>query len=196
MTDIEEHEQYVRESAWGLIVPGFTRLDVIRELLGEMVEYDPDSPLTRERAEQLVTELWQVRLEQLSGPANHPTDDERVARAFELLNAEGIIASMNLGFSRQDAIIESRRLANDELDRGYVYFHEQDAARLGWPPAELFIGFGVVATDEAGWEAGSLPVAQRLARVLADQGLTVDWDGTVDSRIRVVDVVWLRPLPV
>lgn len=196
MSDVESHEQYIRESAWGLIVPGFRTLAEIRQALGEMVEYDNDSPLTRERAEQLVTELWEVRQHQLRGPATHPTDDERVDRAFEILRAEGIIATMNIGYTRQDAIDESEQLANNEAGRGYVFFHEQDAARLGWPPAQLYIGFGVVATDNAGWEAGALPVAQRLAAVLAEQGLTVEWDGTVDTRIRVDDVVWLRSLPV
>jgi hypothetical protein len=193
---MQEQEDYLREQAWGLIVPGFTTLTDVTENMVELVEYDDGNPLTGERAAEIVRELWDQRLAELAeARGTDPTDDERVGAAFELLRTKGILASMNLGFERSEAVEESERLLGGTQGERYVYFHGQDAARLALPDAELFIGFGAIAPDAKLWKALSLPVAQRAVDALRAQGLTVRWNGSVDERIAVVGVTWLRPLP-
>ena len=72
-------------------------------------------------------------------------------------------------------------MANKLVPIGYAFYHGQDtwdASECG----ELLLAFGCIcATDEAAAEVGKI-----VRDVFAQHGLSVDWNGDVHSRIRVV----------
>ena len=191
------HEQSFCEEAWALIAPGFTTLDEMLEVMIELVEYDDDNPMTVERAEQIVRHYWAHRQAELDAPGpRKPSDDERVTAAFAAIAAQGIVAEMNAGYTTDEAITECESaVAATGSGPGFVFFHGQGAARLAYPGATLYIGYGAVVAPGPGWVEVAETVANAAVAAFREQGLDAQWDGDVDHRIELRNVVWRKPLP-
>ena len=194
---VEDGLALVRQEAWESISPGFYPREEVKAVIVELVHYDPDLQVTEAQAAEIVDQLWTKRLDELAaGSSRHPTDDQRVETAFIRLKESGIVASMNLGADRGDAIHESELLvAESNVGLGYVYFHSQDANRLAYPNATLYIGFDAVIDDPDARDSAALDVARRTVAELESQGLTVEWNGSIESRIALKSIDWRRPLP-
>jgi hypothetical protein len=196
--DAAGSEECIRMDARNLIVAGFRTRDEVEAIALELADNAAD-PIGPDLVEQIVAEQWQLRLDQLAKPpSREPTDDVRVATAFARLGRAGVIASMNLGATREDGIESSKRLAFDQPDvRGFALFAEPDGARLGESGATLHVSFGAIGTfgtlEE--YEARNLVIATITRDALEDEGLTVRWDGSSAQPIEIVDLDWRRPLP-
>ncbi len=174
------NEQELHDALWSLIAPGFMRRADVSAAVAALVGGTP--------AVELVDALWELRLKQLREPVEHPTDDERVERAFEALRAEGVFANMNFGVNEANGVYESEAVI--PFGTPFAFFHQGDTARLGWPPAELSIFFG---TPDA---PGPRPnVGEQVRAAFEQQGLSLRWEGTVDDPIHLEGIVWMRPLP-
>lgn len=139
----------------------------------------------------LTERAWSERLAQQqswTGEADYP----KVVRAFQALADQAILARMNFACCQTCG---HQQIGDDVADidnwRGYAFFHEQDAERLGEEPCTLYLAYGTfddsVVTDAA--------VATEVAQALRDQGLQVEWDGTTTARVGVVNLRWRKPLP-
>ena len=187
---------YVTKIAWEAIAPGFQRKNDIVESISEMADDDDDLALTGTEAAALVDELWQKRLLELQRPGDHgSSDDVRVAAAFAALESTGVLARMNLGFDQGEGSDEARHLATTVGARGFVYFHQQDAHRLAYPNATLFLGWDAVGTSRDEYDATTLRLGEEIREALEHQGLTVEWDGTLARRPEVQHLTWRKPLP-
>ena len=191
------HEQYFCEEAWALIAPGFTSLDEVLEVMIELVEYDDDNPMTVERAEQIVRHYWAHRQGELDAPGPRaPSDDERLTNAFNRLKLQGIVAEMNIGFDKGEASTACEEIiAETGSGPGFVFFHGQDAAGLAYPGATLYIGYGAVVAPGPGWVEAAEKVANAAVAAFREQGLDAHWDGSIDHRIELRNLVWRKPLP-
>ncbi len=185
-----------------MIAPGFTPLSEVVESMRELAEDDEELGVDPDDAETLARDLWSARIVDLATPPGRlPTDDARVGMAFDALNRSGIVAWMNCGWDRGEASELCRDLARQAGARGYAYFHSQDAARLAHADAQLYIGFDAVPPagekfpSRAAFDAASVLIGQDVVAALTAQELQVRWDGTVESRVQVVDLDWRRPLP-
>ena len=195
-TAVSEAKAYVTQTAWEAIAPGFQDKDDIIESITEMADDDEDLPLSGAEAEAIVEELWQQRLLQLQQPGErNPSDDVRVAAAFAELEGTGIFARMSLGFDQGEGSDEARDLAKTTGARGFVYFHEQDANRLAYPDASLYLGWDAVGTTRDEYDAATIRLGEEIRAAMERQGLTVEWDGTLDRRPAVVHLDWRKPLP-
>lgn len=195
--DRAEAYAYLREQAWEAIAPGFAQRGEIEALFQELVEYDDTFPLSAADVRESIEELWARRLAELAvaGPRD-PSDDQRVEAAFAALTSSGVVASMNLGNDRGDATHESVELIRDgHGGPGFVFFHRQDANRLAYPDATLYIGFDAVIEDAGERDRVAQEVAQQAVSELKRQGLQVAWNGSLETRISIVNVNWRRPLP-
>ena len=192
-----EDEAYLREQAWEAIAPGFRTRDSVMESMVEGAEYDDESPLTGADARRIVDELWALRLAQLAIETARPRDDERVETAFAQLTAAGIVSTLHLGFDRGEGSDLGRELAERTSgSRGFAYFHAQDADRLAHPGLPLYIGFDALDHNEPEtYDAAAVAVGEEVRAALTANGLTVSWDGTVETRIMVTGLDWRRPLP-
>ncbi|RFA11752.1 hypothetical protein B7R22_17930 [Subtercola boreus] len=188
---------FLREQAWEAIAPGFAQRGEIEALFDELVEYDDTFPLSAADVREVIRELWAKRMEELAvaGPRD-PSDDHRVEVAFAALTSSGVVASMNLGNDRGDATHESISLIRDGRGGpGFVFFHRQDANRLAYPDATLYVGFDAAIEDAGERDRVAREVAQKTVSELERQGLQVSWNGSLETRIAVVNVNWRRPLP-
>jgi hypothetical protein len=191
-----EAQAYVTELAWEALVPGFQDKDDIIESISEMADDDDNLALTGAEAAAMVETLWQKRLIELQQPAERdPSDDVRVAAAFAELESSGVIARMNLGYDQGEGSDEAREIAKAAGARGFVYFHIQDANRLAYPDATLYLGWDAVGTTREEYDAASIRIGEEIRAAMERQGLTVNWDGTLASRPAVSILDWRRPLP-
>ena len=191
-----EATAYVAEIAWEAIAPGFTDKDDIIESISEMADTDDDLALSGLEAAEIVEELWKRRLLDLQQPnEREPSDDVRIATAFAELESAGVIARMNLGFDQGEGSDAARRIAKTVGARGFVYFHQQDANRLAYPDATLYLGWDAVGTTREDYDAATIRLGEEIRAALERQLLTVAWDGTLASRPGVLNINWRKPLP-
>jgi hypothetical protein len=121
------------------------------------------------------------------------TDCDRITAAFTRLNARGVIALENAGFTQSDGYDDVSQAYDEHADRarvlGYCYYHGQDLERAV-AGGGLWLSFGPVDPDDeetVGPRVGAL-VREELERA----GLEVAWDGSFSKRIHVPKVVWQR----
>ena len=101
-----------------------------------------------------------------------------------------------------------------ERPRGYVFFHQQDSERLAPGGSDLYLAFGGfraatdvdpvlverarAGDDEAKGEvvrASEVSYGREIVAALERQGLRVEWGGTGESRIQLLDLDWRRRVP-
>ena len=191
-----EATAYVAEIAWEAIAPGFQDKDDIMVSISEMADDDDGLALSGAEAEAIVEALWKKRLLELHRPSERdPSDDVRVAAAFAELERANVIARMNLGFDQGEGSDEARQLAKAAGARGFVYFHQQDANRLAYSDATLYLGWDAVGTTRDEYDAATIRLGEEIRAALERQSLTVGWDGTLASRPAVLNLTWRKPLP-
>ncbi|MFE3875539.1 DUF6891 domain-containing protein [Kitasatospora sp. NPDC059146] len=191
-----------QERAGELIRCGFQEPDEIAESLVEVLD---DQGLTQEEAERIVAPLWEERLaEQAHWPEF--TDVDRLERAFDLLEDQGIVAAMDFTCCAACGYAEIGGEA-DEDSRGFVFFHQQDteAAAAG---RGLMLRYGGFRTGEesdgaesGGAESGgaaeqrTVEIGRAVVAAVETVGLPVEWDGSPHTAIRVAPLEWLNRLP-
>ncbi len=205
------------ELAGAIIRPGFVdradAVEMVRDRSGRG-ESDPGPAAAVDRA-------WHDRtMEQQtwSGPGDH----DRLGAAFAHLGRQGVVARMNFTCCQNCGTDEIDDERTPDPGGGqypwrewaYTFFHQQDAERLGDVPAVLFLSYSafrasprldpaLLQAARAGDEearrrvrvATDSEVGTIVATALRDHGLTVEWDGDPDQRIRVVVTDWRKPLP-
>lgn len=179
--DVTEDE--LVESARLLVRGGFLELDEVAEALADEHEVDA------ERAARIAADCWaERRREQETWPA--VTDPDRLALAFDALEARGVTARMNFTCCRTCGEAEIGAEAADGA-HGYVYFHSQDTDRVadGGP---LWLAYGHFAGAGAATTAG---VGAEVVAALGAAGLSTEWDGSPESALKVTPLRWWKRLP-
>jgi hypothetical protein len=123
------------------------------------------------------------------------TDCDRLERVFEALEARGVIAEEDAGFTQSEGHYNVEELYKEAGGKkskfeGYCFFtyQDQDAALDG---PGLCLAFGHFSGNEKkGIEIGRV-VREECERA----GLRVDWDGTFRRRICLPDFCWQRRSP-
>jgi len=169
----------------------------------------PTRSLLRDAIEQAFTRNEE---QSLSWPAT--TDCDRLHRAFDVLNNQGIVALENCGSTQDDGIHRAALLsvARDELGNsviandGYCFFHEQDAMHAVEGDG-LWLAFGTfkdesqdtapgpnrLATPAAKPPSGhAQQVGESVVKACRDAGLNVVWNGSPATRIHLPAFRWQR----
>ena len=112
---------------------------------------------------------------------------------FDELNKDGIVSLHKAGYTRQDgegdcmAIIEELE-ALEIKTKGYCYYHTQDLERAIGEEKMLFIGYDSYnREDELAKE-----VAHKIVETLKQHGLHPKWNGSLDSRIEILNLDWKK----
>ncbi|QPG67975.1 PLD nuclease N-terminal domain-containing protein [Mycolicibacterium mucogenicum] len=212
----EELADLIREQ----LVCGFWAYDDVRESV--LSHLDADSDITADAAVDLLDTMWDQRIvEQQSWP--NTGDFGRLQQMFAQLASEGILGRMcfmccnNCAF---DAIDDERTPADDAgaaypyREWAYVYFHAQDADRLGSPDPLLYLAYSawtqhsrlpkeLVDAAQSGDAAARRESVERSEVLLGEQivaaatrcGLTPQWSGSRHERIALQIHDWRKPLP-
>ena len=123
------------------------------------------------------------------------TDCDRLDRAFLALERQGLIALHIAGFTQADGldeVEEAYREAGGKKSKyaGHCFYTEQDQEGA-LDGSGLFIGFGHLTGDDArGVEVGRV-----LRAALEREGLSVEWEGTIKTRLFVKGFRWQRRSP-
>jgi hypothetical protein len=167
---------------------GFYRPDEVEQIVGDDI-FDGAIPRDRLR-EMIAEEVQRKRAEERTWPA--VTDCDRLDRVFESLEEQGILALQNAGYTQSDGLSDVCQFYHEAGGErsgieGYCFYHGQDLERV-MASGELCLAFGHVSgEDEPGVEIGC-----RIKRTFEAAGFTVEWDGSVKTRLLVKDIRWQR----
>ena len=122
-----------------------------------------------------------------------PTDFDRLVKAFDELNKNKIISLHRAGYTKSDGESDCSEII-DELKelginaKGYCYYHTQDLERAIGKEKMLFLGFDSYnRNDELAKE-----VAEKIISVLTDNGFSTKWNGSIDTRIEILNINWKK----
>lgn len=176
------------------VAAGFTPLD---EIAGNAIEYlgddhDPDElrPIAVEMFHDVIA---RQRAEQKCWPT--VTDFDRLQRAFDRLEASGIVCRHNFSCCGSCASGEIWDEIHAEEEGGRKI---RGAAHYDMQGTEAAVEHGSFCfsyTSAEPWsEKASVAIARELAAALEHEGLKTDWDGTYQKRV-CVELDWKRRLP-
>jgi hypothetical protein len=163
--------------------------DGIRDMFYEEEDFDEDW-----LQEVISQKFQQHRLD--SHTWSHPTDFERLVKAFdELISEEMVVCLHNAGHTKsdgeEDCLETIERLgALGVKAKGFCYYHSQDLARAIDPGGthSLCIRFDSATHDDS----EALTVANRIVDKLKKHGFEVVWTGTVDQCIEITKINWQK----
>lgn len=121
------------------------------------------------------------------------TDCDRLDRVFEALNAQGICALQNAGYTQSDGFSDVSEVIHEEGRenyRGYCFYHGQDLERA-INGHGLLLAFGDL--DQS--ETRSIAIARAIVEALAKERFVTKWDGTTKQRIDIRNIAWKRRSP-
>ncbi|MHA7664089.1 DUF6891 domain-containing protein [Mycolicibacterium sp. HS_4_1] len=176
-------------------------------------------PVTDERrAREAVQQQWSRHQDHLG--SNVDGDWVKFDAACQEMADQGVLVRHNFTCCRtcaDDEISDERSAENPQW--GYVFFTQKDAFGLAYESASAWLSYGSFGASpqipaaeldrareldqERGGDTALRVLYERtfdhLAEVittsLAHHGLRYDWDGNTETRIKVIDMDWRRPLP-
>ncbi|HEY5938595.1 MAG TPA: hypothetical protein VIU61_28285 [Kofleriaceae bacterium] len=115
------------------------------------------------------------------------TGHQRLNAVFADLNARGIVALQNAGYTMSEGWEDVNEIAAQIRDRtgkaprGATFYHGQDRERL-WRGEGTHLAYGSYATGKR-HVPESLALAHEIVEVLKAHGFKAKWDGTIDERV-------------
>lgn len=185
MANPEDLIAEVRELITREVNAGFASDEEIREQVLEMVSEDeePDDGLL-DRIDELLEKAVVTRAgeqESWSGL----TDCDRLDAAFAELESSGIVCRQNWTCCQTCGLAEIGGEMK-RTTRGYAFYHQQDTERVV-EDGVLLLAYGACSD----LKTEQVEVANEIARTIRENGLEVDWDGSLEKRI-VVKVDWKK----
>lgn len=188
MEDDFDDLTYYTETVSVLIAGGFFNEDDLETYIAEMA-FDPNgAPYANAVRDHALAAMETKRKAEAGWPA--VTDWDRLARAFDALEASDILALHNAGMTTSDAHgdawdLISRDPANSW--RGFAFYHGQDVERAV-AGGSLFIGFDAVAKGAEAKRA----IGEVIVAALKTEGFAPMWSGDPEVRIEVGDITWQK----
>jgi hypothetical protein len=183
---MDELKLEISEQITAFVKGGFHDMEEISENIQDMF-YDEEldekwieKEISKQyKAQKLIQKKW-----------DKETDFDRLCKVFDKLNASGIIALHNAGYTRQDGESDTLEIYK-ELKRknieGYCFYHTQDMDRV-IEGENLFLAFGDFKNDDKlGIEIGKSIVA-----ALQEEKFNTIWDESIETRIEVNNITWQK----
>jgi tetratricopeptide (TPR) repeat protein len=126
---------------------------------------------------------------------SHPTDVERLADVFNLLCKDGILALHKTGLTQLEAIEEVTEVMNDmvlspDQIKGFCFYSGENVEELIYKEkGTLYITFNSILLDDPQF---GITIGGIIAGRFRDAGFTVNWDGTMRSRIELQQFSWKK----
>jgi hypothetical protein len=173
-----------------LVRGGFEERARIIEILCEEM-YAPGELAEAEVTAAVDAALASLASDKTTWPAT--TDCDRLDNAFAALNARGIIALQNAGYTQSDGYDDVRESYGKHSNRdtviGYCFYHGQDLERAVHGEG-LYLAFGPM--DAKKEETEGPRIGAMVVEELVRAGFAVKWRGTFAQRIFVPDIDWKR----
>ncbi len=182
---MSETEAYIREKITEWVWSGFHNESETRDMLLDILEEDVDANKMRA---VIAEEFAKKRAAEKSWPK--VTDCDRLDRAFVTLDADGVCAVQNAGYTMSDgysAVAEALHARGRENYRGYCFYHGQDLERAIHGHG-LTIAFGDLDDDQA----RTVMIGRAVCAALNEAGFATDWDCRAENRIEIPRIDWKR----
>ena len=185
---VTESDEYILGNIRNMVWSGFYTPEDVDQTIDETLEDDADGAFLRaavlpEFAKKAAAEATWSEI----------TDCDRLNEAFRQLNAQGIVAMQNAGYTMSDGRHDVLALAKERGQshvRGYCFYHGQDLERAV-DGMGLWLAFGSLNDDAAAKAA----VGRSIAEVLTGHGFDVDWNGDPETRLSLPRIEWKRRGP-
>jgi len=180
--DIDPSDELLSYARY-LIASGYYAQSQLPELLQDFADGDE---FQSARIEAVIEQAIRLQLkDQESYPA--VTDYDKLRQAFDKLEAAGFMVRENYTCCQTCGWSEAREelaqaAKQKRAFKGVVFFHEQDTEGA-------VEGGGLYLAYDG--ENGSKAAAQQVVEALQGSGVPVEWNGSVNSRIRV-PMTWQR----
>jgi hypothetical protein len=184
MTNATDTEDYIRNAIRLWVWSGYYDEDLVNEMLDDILEDDVDESAMRAA---IPAEFAKKTAAERSWPKE--TDCDRLDRVFARLDAEGICAVQNAGYTMSDGYSDVAEAVAERgrTYHGYVFFHGQDVERA-IDGHGLTLAFGNIDDDPA----KTVAIGKAVSAALAAADFATDWDGTADTRIDLPRIDWKR----
>ncbi|MEU8086101.1 hypothetical protein AB0B57_21140 [Micromonospora sp. NPDC049101] len=140
---------------------------------------------------EIQARAWPVVTEELSAhlaaQAQWPeiTDNDRLTAAFRTLSTAGVVARENFSCCQTCGTTEiGAEIPQGRTARGYAFYHQQDAEN-GVDDSGVHVAYGLFG------QPTTADIGAEVVAALRAEGLTVHWDGSTGTRIRV-SLTWQR----
>jgi len=157
----------------------------VQRVIDDLLEEGADEPLLRAAVQ---AEFEKKRAAETAWPAE--TDCDRLDEVFAELNANGIIAIQNAGYTMSDGhseVGDKLRRRDRNNVKGYCFYHGQDLERAV-NGGGLMLAFGDLKNTANGKSAIGMIVKSTIEK----HGFVVQWNGESEKRIEVPDIDWKR----
>lgn len=182
--DFREAQDFVRAFVRAGYVP-------VRQFADELAQaqaiFDVDAALLRPTLDEALAALRDDE-----AGWRDATINDRLTAAFAALEAAGIVALENAGYTMSEGWEDIANAAEERTTpaRGGVFFHGQDVERA-LAGDGLWLAFGAF-DDGPTHRPASFALAVDVCRALRRHGVDCTWSGDVDARIAVAPFPWRR----
>jgi hypothetical protein len=193
--DREDALEDLRQRVDAAVRAGFVQIETIVEDIGEWVDAELDDEEAKAELVQLATAKL-AALREAETRWTHRTTNDEIDAVFAELDAAGIVALQNAGYTMSDGWSDVNEIASARLEdtgvapRGAIFYHGQDLER-GVPGQGLLVAFGAFE-DGPAHETESLAIAREVCEALARHGIAHSWNGSIDQRIAIAPFEWQR----
>jgi hypothetical protein len=186
---MSEADDYILDAIRNWVWSGFYSPDEVNALIDDILEDDADEAMLRAA---VAPEFERKAAAEASWPDT--TDCDRLDHAFEELNARGVIALHNAGYTMSDGIGDVSQVLHERGRKGikgYCFYHGQDVERAV-AGGGLMVAFGDLDDDKT----KKAEIGRLVKDVLQESGLAVEWNGDPETRLNVPGLAWKRRRPV
>ncbi|WP_289045271.1 hypothetical protein [uncultured Olleya sp.] len=126
---------------------------------------------------------------------DRPSDFDRLVKAFDQLNTANIVSLHKAGYTKQDGRVDCHEIINELkslgiTSKGYCFYHTQDLETAISNLKTLYIAFDSYNQDDE----LAQEVAKNIIKVLKDNGFKTKWNGSLDTRIAILDINWQKTI--
>ena len=185
---MNDTDKYILEAIRNWVWSGFYDATEVQEMIDDILEEDADEAMLRAA---VAPEFEKKRAAEASWPAE--TDCDQLDETFAALDAQGVIALHNAGYTMSDGISDVAEVLHERGRsgvRGYCFYHGQDVERAV-AGGGLWIAFGDV--DDVPLQ--KTEIGKIVRAELEKQGFRVEWDGDPETRLYLPDLNWRRRSP-
>jgi len=156
---------------------------IIEDMCLDYDEPMPSKELVRKLTDNIISERNSL---------HHGDNFIQLAKAFDELTAEGVIALHNAGYTMDEGfdsvdVVFSFMKENEIPRNGWCFYHTQDMERAIDPEiSNLCIAFGSTYEDSE----KTVFLGERISDCLNSHGFKVKWNKTSDTRIIIEDFRW------
>jgi hypothetical protein len=193
MSDADDEREDLRFQVEVSVRSGIGSEETVLDAIGLLVDDilgEPDEDLKSE-LEAYARELLEEMRRNESRWTERTTNDA-IDAAFDDLNAAGIVALQDAGYTQSDgwADVNERAARLRPQPRGATFYHRQDLER-GLAGEGLWLTFGAYDDGEE-HDAASVAVGREIFDVLVRHGVGARWNGTTTQRIQISPFEWRK----